>query len=472
MKGSKGWVRHELRDMIPTVSSTRCLDPAPPIVFFEPPTRLVRSISTSAMHPYHFLRRILVVGSFLVLLTSASSWAQTTGPVTFGGEIRVRSEVDARDFNAATSPADVHLLRTRLNAAVNPADEVNVFVEIQDSRRSGAGDPAMARGTMDPAAGRLDFHQAYFEVGDLLGIPLSLRAGRQELVYGNQRLIGSVGWSNVGRSFDAGVLAYDTEGVTIDLFAARLVGTGVEGDGSQNLFGLYSAWDLAPKQTLDVFTLLDNDTNDASDAGGSTGNRLYRLTPGLTIHGSLSPLSYRLEAVYQTGKKAVSPDQKRASIRASLLSAHATYTVGTSANLAVHAGYTRLSGDETLSDDVLGQFNTLFATNHKFYGFMDYFPAAAQPFGLQDVQAAATAQPFSSVGIAAMYHHFRQSETSPRTASSLLGNELDLTLTYQFEEPVTFGLGFSAFRPGSAMVVATNKDDTSYWAFLKSTIAF
>lgn len=406
-----------------------------------------------------------------ILLVPAVA-AQLTSSFTFGGEIRERSELDARDFNADTSPADVHLLRTRLNVSVDPIERVNVLVEIQDSRRFGAGDPALARGTMDPSAGALDLHQGYFKVSRLLDAPLSLKIGRQELVYGTQRLVGAVGWSNVGRTFDAGVLSYEGSSVSADLFAARLVSTTAEDDGSQNLFGLYSTWEPADGQHLDLFALLDNDTNDAPGANGDPVNRLVRFTPGMTLRGTLSGVSYELEAAYQTGKKSVVDDTDRSTIQASLLSGHASYPLIPARDFRIGAGYTRLSGDETPDDETLGQFNTLFATNHKFYGFMDFFPATATRFGLQDAHLTTSVRLSERVNLAAAVHHFAQAETRPTRTTQTLGQELDFTLTYRFADPVTFSAGFSSFLPDDGMEAALGNDDPAYWGYLSSTITF
>lgn len=416
------------------------------------------------------LRRVLF-GTLLLLVIPSTAWAQTSS-VDVGGQIRQRSEVDARDFNSQTTPADVHLLRTRLNAAVDPVDRVHVFVQIQDSRRFGAGNPALARTTMDPTAGQLDLHQAYFEVSGLLNSPLSVKVGRQELIYGNQRLIGAVGWSNVGRTFDAGVVSYDGSQASVDLFAARLVGSTAEDDGSENLFGLYSEWRLNESHTLDAYAILDNNTSNVPDQRGSPVDRLIRFTPGVALNGSMGALSYELEAAYQTGKQARSPGQTRSTIQASLLGASLEYDLTPSPDMTLGAGYTRLSGDADPTDDEQGQFNTLFATNHKFYGFMDYFPGRATPFGLQDIRAEASVRVSDPVHLSAKVHHFVQAESTPNRSLQTLGEELDLSITYEFDDPVSFRAGLSTFLPADAMEAKIGNDDPAYWGYLMSTINF
>lgn len=411
-------------------------------------------------------------GLLVLLVLAPAAQAQPLSGLTVTGELRQRSELDARDFNADTTPASVHLLRTRLNAAFEPADRVEVFLQIQDSRLFGDGDPDRARGTMDPSAGQLDMHQAYFVVDRLFDTALSLKVGRQELVYGNQRLIGAVGWSNVGRTFDAARLAYESARGSIDLFAARLVETLGEDQGAQNFFGLYSTWTVADGHTLDAFALLDNDTNEVSGDGGESVDRLVRFTPGAALRGRWSRFSYELEAAYQTGKRAVTPGEDRSTIGASLLGVNARYVLDPRRDVTLGAGYTRLSGDDTPGDGDLGQFNTLFATNHKFYGLMDFFPATAAPFGLQDAHVDVAAQVSEPVRLAVAVHHFAQADATPDRSGQTLGQELDLTLTYEFADALTFTAGASGFVPDDAMERATGNDDVAYWGYVMSTINF
>ncbi len=416
------------------------------------------------------IRHLLVTMTLLAIAAPAQS--QNWTDLTVTGQLRQRSELDARDFNSNTTPGGVHLLRTRLNAAFQPTPRVQVFAQIQDSRRFGEGDPDRARGTMDPTAGQLDLHQAYFRVDRLFGMPLSLTVGRQELAYGNQRLVGTVEWSNVGRTFDGTRLSLSGERGSIDLFAARLVERVGEGEGAQNFVGLYGTWKVADQHELDMFTLFDNDTQKVSISGDERTNRLNRLTPGMALRGGWSRFSYQLEAAYQLGKQAISPGESRSAIGAYLLSVHSGYDLIPRHDIILSGGYTRLSGDDAPGDGDLGQFNTLFATNHAFYGSMDFFPVRAAPFGLQDTHVNVSAGISEQVRVSATFHHFTQTKATATQSARTLGQELDLTLTYQFADVVTFSGGLSGFIPDDAMEQAVGSNDRAYWAYVMSTIHF
>ena len=53
--------------------------------------------------------------------------------------------------------------------------------------------------------------------------PLSVRVGRQELAFGDQRLVGHVNWLNTARSFDAVRGVFRHQKIRIDGFAASVV---------------------------------------------------------------------------------------------------------------------------------------------------------------------------------------------------------------------------------------------------------
>ena len=53
--------------------------------------------------------------------------------------------------------------------------------------------------------------------------PVALRLGRQELAFGEQRLLGHLAWVNTGRVWDAARATLRSKPVQVDVFAASLV---------------------------------------------------------------------------------------------------------------------------------------------------------------------------------------------------------------------------------------------------------
>jgi hypothetical protein len=110
-------------------------------------------------------------------------------------EIRPRFQMDNKDFNSDLPSNNFTELRTRLGLKFSPTENIEGFVQIQDSRIYGTEPNTLT------STDNIDLHQAYFNVNKLFDLPFNLKLGRMELSYGPQRLIGAVGWHNVGQQF-------------------------------------------------------------------------------------------------------------------------------------------------------------------------------------------------------------------------------------------------------------------------------
>ena len=107
--------------------------------------------------------------------------------------------------------------------------------------------------------------------------------------------------------------------------------------------------------------------------------------------------------------------------------------------------YDHLSGDDAAADGTVRTFSTLFATNHKFYGFADLFlniPRDTAGRGLRDfVLKWKVAGPAgSSIGVD--LHAFRLAEARD-LATARLAEELDVTLAYGVNSSMRLTAGFS-----------------------------
>ena len=409
-----------------------------------------------------------IIALFMLLLASGVQAQENT----VSGQLRHRSEIDARDFTGAADTYGYHLLRTRLGVAVKPLPDVTAFVQIQDGRNFGGENPSQGRGTMDASADQLDLHQAYFQVDDLFDAPMSVRLGRQELQYGNERLIGVVAWANSGRSFDGAVLKLRTDAANVDLFAAQLVDVPGEPEG-QALYGVWSVWPIFGGGSLEAFILLDNNTSDVTGGPDEGKNQLVRYTPGLYLHGAGSGIDYALEAYYQGGKVSPASEAPRQDIQAYLLSGGIGYTFETEARPRLGALYTLISGDNE-NDDTYKVFNTLFASNHGFYGYMDYFPALLNSYGLQDFGLSASTSITERFRLGLDFHHFMMAasiELSDGHELNVLGQEFDLTATYRYNRHFSIVGGASTFLPREAVETIIG-DEQTYWFYLMTVVSF
>ncbi len=411
----------------------------------------------------------LFTAVWLVLLAAAftgSSAAQQTGKISISGQIRHRTEYTAKDFNADRDNVWFHLLRTRVNVSAAPTEDVTAFIQVQDSRVFGSEVHTLFDGSADA----LDAHQAYLQVNNLFDSDFSARIGRQEIAIGNERLVGPVGWHNIGRSFDGAVISYKAETGSFKALAAKLVGE-VTTPASQNLFGVIGSYPFSAGQKLEALVLLDN--NSAMILGGpDNGERkLSRITLGAAATGKKSKLDYEAEAYLQTGDASAGDGVARSSISAYLLSGKLGYVVSPERNVRVGGLYTIVSGDDDATDDEFGNFSTLFATNHKFYGFMDYFLGFGGPHGLRDASLSVGFDASDRLRVLVDLHQFT-ADQEQATGGKTFGQEVDVTGIYSYNSAFSFRVGLSAFTPDELMESMKGSGDTAFWGYLMTIVNF
>ena len=144
-----------------------------------------------------------------------------------GGQIRARFEsksgyavpgvAGAVDFAKTTPDNDYWLVREKLHVGWKPVDWLNLYAEARDS--SSWNDKRVPETEEDV----FDLHQAYVSLGNAKKFPVTAKIGRQELIYGDERLLGASDWGNLGRVFDAAKLRYENNSLSVDFFAGRVV---------------------------------------------------------------------------------------------------------------------------------------------------------------------------------------------------------------------------------------------------------
>ncbi len=115
----------------------------------------------------------------------------------FGGDYRARFEgYTGGSFKPETTDAWL-LSRLKLQLTISPTAWMKFFIEGMDAR-SLEKTPAVPT-----YQNTWDIRQAYGELGNLDTGIFGLRAGRQEMAFGEERLIGPSAWSNTERNWDA-----------------------------------------------------------------------------------------------------------------------------------------------------------------------------------------------------------------------------------------------------------------------------
>jgi len=338
-------------------------------------------------------------------------------------------EMDEKDFNSDTDLNNFGYLRSRIGFRFLPVKNVSGYIQFQDSRVMGT-----ETSTMDGSANMLDLHQGYINVDSISGLPVGLKIGRFEANYGNQRLIGVVGWHNVGRSFDGVTFRYTSDYIDLDLFNFKVNEFQNQGnDDDVNLSGAWANLNLVKNIKSDFYVIWQR-------IMGRDSLNIVNL--GTNIGSTFGDLKGLLELNYQTG--ALNPD---IDIEAMMLAFNATYQLADiKFSPALSAGFEYLSGDDNPMDNKYKVFNTLYATNHKFYGISDFFlniPLHTYDAGLTDIHLKLKLKPCEKSLFNIAFHNFSSSEEV--NGETEFGNELDFIYNFKYNESLNIQSGYGLF---------------------------
>jgi hypothetical protein len=410
--------------------------------------------------------------------------------IVIDGQIRYRGNADGRDFDQDTEIRQFGELRTRLGLRATPQDRLTIYAQIQDSRILGSN----SGGLVNDA--NVGLHQGYLLYG--LGSGLALQAGRFEMSYGNQRLVGTVGWSNVGRTWDGLRLSRECEPRRLDLFWVKRVESTLlidaagdplfDRDVDHDFLGLnlrfkpknvelfvYVDSDRVPRSTADLPGARDPyeiDRDNVLVTFGAHSGRTFGAGFDYVFNGALQVGSN----MWRVPPDTIPPDPPPPEVFEEDVSARMinfelgyTFSVRTKPRLAVMIDYA--SGDDDLADENVHSFDNLYYTGHAFRGYMDYF-LTSSPYGLVDValRFKMAVSPQWSVRFDA--HDFRAATDYPsgedgEHKDSAIGKEVDLVVTFS-DDRVGFESGVGVFDADDA---AASYDpvfagpDNGVWAY-------
>ncbi|MBT3173913.1 MAG: alginate export family protein [Lentimicrobiaceae bacterium] len=396
--------------------------------------------------------------------------------INISGEIRPRFEF-RNGYKApmpdGNDPASFISQRTRLNAFYGNTNfrsklvlqDVRVWGDVPQLNKSDAYGTSL--------------HEAWGEV--IFSNKFSIKLGRQEIIYDDQRIFASSNWAQQARSHDAAIIKYSpSSNHQFDL------GLAYNANGESLYKVDYIVNNYKTFQYLHYhgnfdkiglsFLALNNGMAYTSTTD-STQNIAYSQTigPRLTFKGD--EVMFNAAFYYQGGK-----NKFNNSLSAIYFSANVSYALSSKFTLGLGGEY--LSGtsseNQANANENDKSFKPFYGANHKFNGWMDYFFVGSYMYsnGLLDIYLPLTLK-VDKFTFKLIPHYFMAAATVAQQEedgtwkdfSSGLGAEIDFTASYTFNKNVVVSAGYSQMMANESMQVLKggNHKNTNNWAWVMFT---
>lgn len=424
-------------------------------------------------------KELFTLGALMAFtaIVPTNSQAQEEEKNTFNLSAQIRPRFEYRN-GAYTpqvegdSPAILVNNRTHLNFEYQNTDMLKVYISVQNVNVWGQAKQIQAT---DPTGGMSVF-EAYAAFP--LASKFTAKIGRQVIALDDDRIFGSLDWHPAGRAHDAVNIDWrPSDQWTLRSFFAynqatadgkmnvntpkgqHFISNSTAGQDYQHLEALHAHYNISADHQLSfLFANLGYKENAAK------ANNMQTL--GAHYTGKADAFSFGGSFYVQTGKNATGKDKS-----AFLFAANAGYKF--SPVFGLRAGVDYLSGNA--SDDTSGKdkkFNPFSGTNHKFYGFMDYYYVGFAPAtGLLNPYLTANVRTGEKSNLAATLHYFAPAAKFGNYSS--YGSEFDLVYTLKVQQYVGLQVGYSTYMlndGGKALKGATKARPYQDWLWCSLNI--
>jgi hypothetical protein len=309
----------------------------------------------------------------------------------------------------------------------------------------------------------------------------SLEVGRFELAYGGQRVLGSVGWSQTGRSWDGlrNRFEFDDE-LKVDLFGARyrdgrtVQASGFEGALLEDDAWLTGFWATAeedlvsPLKTVDLYGLYDAQI----DKIGAERADLVRsiFTAGSRVVAEPKPFDAVLTGAYQVGSSCQQASNSQNctdttnSAGGWFVDGEVGFSHTSPLDWRLALGASQASGDDPQTAEDEGYIQ-LYPTGHKWLGLTDIIGPRRN---LREIRGTLSID-FGRVSLSERVHRFERLEPSTET----VGYEFDTVLSATESEYLTGQLGYGLFAASDGMSQTDNEPrGVAHWGFVQAIAHF
>jgi len=411
------------------------------------------------------MRRTIIITALLFIFFGAKA------QLTLNADISPRAEL-RRGYRTMPRPDDnaaAHVnQRTKLGLGYD-IENFRLQISLQDVRVWGQ-DPLL---TNIPS---VSVHEAWAEM--MFNSNLSLKFGRQQLAYDNQRFIAVNDWQVFARTHDLALLKFNSDVGEFHLGTAfnqdwtaygRNFGTEYSLNRSPNINAykymtyLWYHTSLAETAKLSLLALIDGFENPVDSEELNT-----RATWSAFLDMDLDAINLVFNPAFQHGRTRTGQG-----IRAYYFRLEGS--MGVAENVRSTLGLELFSGnDGTDPDDTSRIFDLPYGAGHANNGFMDYFtnfPVHTRGAGLINpyLKNRIRLNPRAVFG-ADLHLFFLQNNYvhQGETINKYLGTEIDFTLNYRFNDFTNIIGGFSTMFGSESMEIikSGDKDEFAYFAYI------
>ena len=288
---------------------------------------------------------------------------------------------------------------------------------------------------------------------------LTFRVGRQELLYGAERLISPLDWANTRRTFEGLKLMLREDDWAVDGFYTHFVPVIPNrldhADYRQAFYGTYATYSGFTNETWDMYYIGYDNRNP-----GEITSDFSLHTFGSRLYGTHGDWLYEFEGGVQVGRQSGLQLDQEAGFG----------TAGLGRKLARHEWqptvwfyYDYASGNA--GGDSFNRFNQLFPLSHKYFGYID----AVQRSNIESPNVLLTMKPNKDWELLFWYWYFMANQAGDIVPSiggtpneslnrTHFGDELDFTARHWISPRSNILFGYSHFWRGDKILAPRDAD--------------
>lgn len=355
-------------------------------------------------------------------------------------------------------------------------EDVRVFAELIDAVSELENLPPRA-----PEENRFDAVNLFLDarlVSNCCGDHLTARVGRQEMIYGTQRLVASRPWRNTTVTHDGARMISRYGKLTSNVFWVRPIDNAQHPgddtnfdspDQSREFMGWFSTWKPQENQTFDFYFLRFAEYDPLVLAENGQAGDFDANTFGARWSGRRDNWLWELEGGYQFGEFSIDPQSA------------GFFTVGAGYDFAEVCGAPKLwlffdwaSGDKDPTDNRRGTFNQITPRGHYYLGWADVTGRQ----NIQDLNLRLDTKLHEDVSLRLWAHRFWLAQSrdamygvgggvrrrdATGAAGRDVGTEIDLAITWRMQRHVDLQFGHAHVFAGDFLARTGNGDDIDFF---------